>query len=216
MNYLLLPCYAVNEAPDPESLMEKMVRAALASYRKNLAGPWKEHIARGSFVTPTSEAQMTMVGMAAFFLAFTLWNGNNNVLMVDADTICRKPTEIFGKYHEMFMPYFTCGPDWSRQKFPKGYMNGGVVYFPSSMERSVWHIGFEKMTQLDYNYCSWDTTQAILNEMFWAQTKQPDPDPKLNYSARVETPISYEDAQIVHFHASRGPAAALQQMQAAL
>ena len=133
----------------------------------------------------------------------------------------KKPTEIFNKFDTFRM--FNYGCDLGLYSFSgsiynvhfEHFCNADVRYYPSQMNNEVWDIGFEMLKTFDYN--EWNTEQIIWNQMLWSQNI-PVEDviiPELAYQAiyvpggdielmNKSNNCNFDDAHILHFHASRG------------
>jgi hypothetical protein len=141
-----------------------------------------------------------------------IWEQGNNVLFVDADSLCIRHTEVFGLY-DNFRVFATTG-DTSRFKdqFPE-YLLSGVRYFPSTLSREVWDVGerqWEKFAvEIDTNPLwiavdRWDYEQYIYNLMFYSQ-----PGIRENYKSLLNQKMNYfyklpdpQEANILAYNAS--------------
>jgi hypothetical protein len=205
MNFLVMPRYSVDGNYETRSYFAEMHELATASYRKNLLGDWKLITLLGDFsYIPSFMAAFSEMQRDQFKRLYSLWQQGHNVLFVDTDTICKKPTEFFGKYKSMVMPWITCG---SCSRFEQ-YMNGGVMYFPATMKQETWDLG---LPQLEH-WKEWDDSQLTYNDMFWSQPEQVI-DPKLNFSPFTPNPLWIADAHIVHFHGSKSYPGAIEHMK---
>jgi len=205
MNYLVIPCFKLNDNQQPP--LSELLKVSAASYRRNLAGPWTlETLQEDLTHLATADAWHHMTA-ELFDMLHDHWQRGDNVLRVDVDTVCVKPTEIFGRYQRMFLPWMTCCFD---SRYPT-YMNGGVAYYPAAMEARTWEIGAAMVRRYDYQ--TWADDQRLWNDMFWSQSERPTPDPSLNFSPHVSSPLLIDEAQIIHLHQTRNRAEALKQMR---
>lgn len=155
-------------------------------------------------------------------------DGPHNILFLDCDTLVINPVEVFGKFNRFQLFNYTDpktleGED-AKNKYGithQHYFNAGVRYYPSTMSKEIWDLGWKYANDWDYNI--WGTEQIIFNEMMYSQ----DSDvktwirPDMNYQA-MNVPynnidnsglilylnewnnIDLNDANIVHLHGTRG------------
>lgn len=158
-----------------------------------------------------------------------MWdNGNNNILFLDLDTIMLKPVSIFDKLNKFQMFNYTdpktlSGKDADNKYGLKHehYFNAGVRYYPSSMSKDVWDLGWKYAKDWDYN--TWGTEQIIFNEMMFSQHSNVNEwiDPTMNFQMMNAVPqaitnaqylqsieswnsIGINEAKIMHLHGTRG------------
>jgi hypothetical protein len=109
-----------------------------------------------------------------FLKTHHLWENGNNIFYADIDTICVKPTKIFGEFDKFSMfngvgagSYQDSHPKWRVEWMPEvrgypelltgvissevfgdihlpAYFNDGIRYFPKQTDTLVWQIGFNK------------------------------------------------------------------------
>lgn len=135
-----------------------------------------------------------------------------NILFCGLDTTMIAPTEIFGRW-DKFMMFNHTDPKRS-PKFENNF-NCDVRYYPSTMDQKWWDYTIEKMDSLKV----WADEQDIYNDMLWGQgvTLEEARHPELSFQAhmmpdldsRIEEANFYNqfdinDAQIIHWHSSRG------------
>lgn len=205
MNVLGIPRYHLTSGE--QDILDEMLGLATASYQKRLQGDWTLEVMRGEHGGEFVIAH-NLMWQEIFANCYHHWQAGDNVLMVDTDTICCKPVEFFGKYEQMFMPWNTCRTSGHPQ-----YRNAGVIYFPNEMRQEIWDIGLAKMpTITDSAFWGpelWDSSQLVMNDMFWAQSTRPEADPALNWSPHVPNPLEKWQASIIHCHGSRDRMGAL-------
>jgi hypothetical protein len=160
---------------------------------------------------------------------YQMWdNGNNNVLFLDLDTLVINPVDVFDKLSDFQMFNYTdpktlSGKD-ATNKYElqhEHYFNAGVRYYPSSMKKEVWDLGWKYANDWDYNV--WGTEQIIFNEMMYSQDSDHTKwlTPEMNYQMMNATPPALEQgqyisqlnawngtslntSQILHLHGTRG------------
>ena len=164
-----------------------------------------------------------------FAEVYEMWdNGNNNILFLDLDTIMLKPVSIFDKLNKFQMFNYTdpktlSGKDADNKYGLKHehYFNAGVRYYPSSMSKDVWDLGWKYAKDWDYNI--WGTEQIIFNEMMYSQHSNVNEwiDPTMNFQMMNAVPqaitnaqylqsieswnsIGINEAKIMHLHGTRG------------
>jgi len=109
---------------------------------------------------------------------YDVWNedGPNNILFLDTDTLVVAPVEVFGKYDRFQMFNYTdpkrlSGKD-KENKYGldhEHYFNAGCRYYPDTMTKEVWDLGWSYAKDWDYNI--WGTEQIIFNEMMYSQDR---------------------------------------------
>ena len=202
MNYLL-------KAHSHNPLYHEMQELSVESFRLFLAGDWdvifmdfegSEDLMPGEWKDFTAWRRIYVGG---FYLTYSLWKAGNSVFMCGADTLCLRPTEIFGTTNQMRMY-------WGEH----GYLNGDVMYFPAEMEQKVWDRGFQEIDSLRTD---WGHIQDLYNEMFRVQEPRPELDPSMNYAPEIyPNPCPPEEARIQHFHATKGAEEVLRRMREAM
>jgi len=152
----------------------------------------------------------------------------NNVLFLDCDTLIISPTEVFGKYDRFQLFNYTDpkslqGPD-AKNKYNLAfdhYFNAGVRYYPDTMTKEVWDLGWSYASDWDYDI--WGTEQIIFNEMMFSQDRDHTTwlKPEMNYQipgvafnslgayGKVHqldrlNGCNVQDANILHLHGTRG------------
>jgi hypothetical protein len=147
-----------------------------------------------------------------FWRVYEIWKTLKcNLLVVDIDTLCIRPTRLFGQFREMRMfslsdrkVYKDCNPGHPM-------FVGGVVYLPAAMPGAVWEMacGLARDWKNDWPYIQW-----IANKMFYAGIDEDRlrsyilPQFNFNMPWTEHGTLPIEDAHILHFHGSRGAAQA--------
>jgi len=161
---------------------------------------------------------------------FNSADGPHNILFLDCDTLVVGPVEVFGKFDRFQLFNYTdpktLSGDDANNKYGlqhEHYFNAGVRYYPSTMPKELWDLGWSYAKDWDYDI--WGTEQIIFNAMMYSQ----DPDvktwlrPDMNFQAMnvpfgdVDNPalqaylknwngIHMNDAKIMHLHGTRGAA----------
>lgn len=176
---------------------EKMQELSIASYGKNLQGDWQLIYLSEEFDSLQDSFRYT------FEQTYNLWNAETcNVLYADPDTLCLKPTEIFGG-------------TWS----PGSRRNCCLRYFPHDMDTAAWHKA--KRFMRDWDYTIYDYEQLMYNAMS-AGMPLPNVEDLVQQAPAAGIPgqnnsnvfsrVDYSK-NIIHFHSSRDPRAALVAMQ---
>jgi hypothetical protein len=163
-----------------------------------------------------------------FFKIYDLWSSEPcNILYTDPDTLMITHTEIFGKFDYFSMFNITDPPVFQApNRYNKSFdifLNAGVRYFPASMKKETWDIGLAMAH--DWDLSDWNTEQIILNTMAWHQQIPPAAmiRPALAYQAFMLpggehyadqwNRCAFSDANIIHWHSSRGAQQRLALMQ---
>lgn len=212
MNFLVIENAVIN--PDNQENIKQMRELALRSYRRNLLGDWEIIVLDGDF-SNLYEHGSYVANNAHFQDAYKrikrLWSKGNSILFISADTLCVKPTRVFGEFQNFGMFWHT--DPKSAYGFER-YLNSGITYFPMSMSPIVWEVGdlMWKNMELDQ---SWDKSQIIYNHMFYSQDMdyQKYMRNELHWATYTENEIPKEEAHILHYHGSRGVGSALEQMR---
>ena len=187
---------------------QDMYAISRRSARKFLQQPFEELI----YQAPVLDAKMMQI--AQWYLIKELWFSEPcNILCMGADTMFIKPTEIFGQFNEMRL--FNYSDPKSHALFVNNF-NDDIRYYPSTMNLTVWDLGERHMADWWHsNEADWACGQHIHNHMFWSQELSLDQAllPKLAWQALPCGPEAcaefngcpLTDAQVLHFHGSRGP-----------
>jgi hypothetical protein len=160
---------------------------------------------------------------------YEMWDGGkNNILFLDLDTFIVNTVDVFDKLSDFQMFNYTdpktLGGNDAKNKYGlqhQHYLNAGVRYYPKSMSKDVWELGWQYAKDWDYNI--WGTEQIIFNEMMYSQDKDHNKwlTPEMNYQMMNATPELLENpnyiqqlnlwnetelnkAKIVHLHGTRG------------
>ena len=156
------------------------------------------------------------------------WN-DCNILWTDADTICIKPTEIFDKFENFNMFWddsIYCNfPAVVPRNLYKGlipWMMSNIRYFPKGLPNSMWELG-EPLAKKWINV--WAYECIIYNTMFHSQKSIKDEHgvvknkyllPEYNFQmirSKKYPNMEMKDANIVHFHSSRGSKDTIRKMK---
>jgi hypothetical protein len=205
-----------NSAANDYQLYQHMARISQATARKFLSGTW-ELI---SFSAPVLDARMYQI--AQWYQIKELWFREPcNILSMTADTMFIKPTDIWEQYSEMRLFNHT---DPRSHQDVGAYFNDAVTYFPSTMMTSTWELGERRMEDwFTHSQSRWDCGQLIHNHMFAAEYPDKTAVPELNWQMFFNRPniefsnawntMPIQDAKILHFNGSRGPATTVAIMQ---
>jgi len=177
---------------------EQMQQLSIRSYEKNLQGDWTLLYLSEQFDSLQDSFRYT------FEQTYRLWQSEPcNVLYADPDTVCFKPTTIFGE-------------QWS----PGCRTNSGLRYFPHGMQDSVWDRALKLFN--DWNQDLYDYEQGVYNAMSEG-CELPSVQDLVQQAPAVGLPGQNNDnvwrhlddtKNIIHFHSSRSPLDALLTMQA--
>lgn len=141
-------------------------------------------------------------------------DGDANILFCGLDTQMLQPTEIFGRWDKFMM--FNHSDPKRTAKFENNF-NCDVRYYPASLDKKWWDYTLEKLDTLKV----WSDEQDIYNDILWGQGVSVDEVicPELSYQAFMMSTLSVgvesakkwnnldiNDANIVHWHSSRGVA----------
>lgn len=208
MNRLVYLLYRLNTAPNVFEQYQEMAELSLRSFRRHLAGSWQAELLQGDY---SSEGFLQGVNLMYrdTFVQLEAWHAQgDNTLLLDQDTLCLRPTEIFGRFKHLMLFYLTDPPVDEVGGFAP-YLNAGIVYVPASMPPRAWRPMHRDLGAMR----AWDDSQRIWNEMFYGQDPVPELHPELHWSPNVPTPLPRGDAHIIHLNSTRGSAAALGQMR---
>lgn len=231
MSENILLTYLYDLGKDPHDLgkdygvFTKIHELCVASFADNLAAIDEHIILRGRFHhqpnTPWTITQNKM-NEDVYWKTYELFRGRPcNILLVDSDMLCVKPTEIFGKF-DKYSLFNVAGCD-APLELESLCLNSAVRYFPATMDKSVWEVGTEYAKQWEEYAGVWAYDQYVYNQVFYAQDVGNAEDflrPWLNFNAPVRGRIdnrgtSIRDAHIIHFHSSRGARETLEIMEKA-
>lgn len=141
-----------------------------------------------------------------------------NILWTDTDTLCLKPTEIFGRYDDFRMffamvPERKYGPIVPHELYKElnPWMMSNLRYFPHSINKHVWEEG-ELLVE---NWIDiWAYECIVYNTMFYSQNPEDVfknyhmPDLNFQY-VLMKQDIELNNRNIIHFGSSRGSRAVL-------
>lgn len=193
-----------------------MYKLSRQSAKKFLQGQYEEVF----YQAPVLDARLFQI--AQWYMIKELWFKEPcNILVMGADTLFVKPTEIFGQFNEMRL--FNYSDPKSHPLFPNNF-NDDIRYYPASMDPAVWDLGERHMADWwSSNEADWACGQNIHNHMFWSQEIPLEQAlcPTLAWQAlpydfsecNKFNGVPFESAQVLHFHGSRGAADRLYLMQ---
>lgn len=204
-NIYLTVCYDLGR--DYEHYVE-MLRLSYSSVIK-----YVPNISRSEVLTNLSGTRNPYEMLREVFRAsYDLWLARNNVLFIEIDALVVKPLDIWTRFEE-FRMFTPTSPPRFRGFDP--YLNCGVRYFPATMSKHAWTLGFDMLGSYDESF--WGYDQVIYNAMFYSQGIKPEIIPGLNYlmiqDPGIDRSITWEDASILHFVSSRGAKKCLQRME---
>lgn len=204
---------------------ERIYDLCLDSYKKNLQGVDR-------FMTFTGTIQPKGTGKSRrsrvygemlidlFNKTHELWSDGANVLLVDGDTMCVRPTP-WPEGQDMRLFNFANAQVY-KGAFPKHcYLHSGVRYLPETMPSDRWLVGGWRVD--DWNFDFWAYDQYVWNCMFWIGPPHRFPDvdqyvdPRYCWVAAKgfsNQRISIEEAYILHYCSTRGARRVLKRMEA--
>ena len=188
---------------------EELTKLCNESFKKNLLNDFKIITLKG-----TAPSYHVMNRNIYDRIKQLYFGENCNILYVDSDTVCVKPTDIFGtsdhfrmyEIRNQFRSAFPANvPKYLFECFPQWFMSN-LRYYPAGMDQSCWDAGDALVKDwIDV----WAYECIIYNAMFYVQ-KVRDP---LEYQNQLlnfqyvpgQTDESMlEHAQIIHVQATRG------------
>jgi len=185
-----------------------------ASYERNLLDVESLRVLHG-----TADSYSDML-IKVFAEARTIWEAGNDVLLVDGDTLCVKPTRMFGLGASLTMFNMACAKVPYGAFPPSAYLHSAVRLLPQTMDPNLWEIGQALIDEYDREMWAYD--QYVWNKMFWAQAG-------ISYDlARTYVNPLYcyvplpqydnfglrkEDAYVVHYGNTRGTQRCLERMR---
>ena len=217
-NYVVQTLCKINKVADADQqvpmdtnnvfpLYQAIQKQSSASVHHFLEGEW-EYVLLEEEVTHVFD-----VFKQNFQKIYDLWNSEPcNILFLGLDSQILKPTEIIGKFDKFMMFNYT--DPKTNSKFTNNF-NCDVRYYPATMDKKWMDYTIEKMDSLQI----WEDEQNIYNDMLWGQDvsveevlhphlafqghMMPTHDTQLLFASRFNG-ISFKDANIVHWHSSRG------------
>jgi len=204
-------------------LYQQMYAISRASAKQYLQGDWQEICHQA----PVLDARFFQI--AQWYLVKEQWFREPcNILCMGADTMFVKPTDIFDSWNA-HMRMFNYTDPRTHPEFPN-YFNDDVRYFPHDMDPSVWEIGERRMHEwFGHEQSHWDLGQLINNSMFWSQNIDDSNRlyPMLNFMCQnfrnldqqsldfssAWNRCNFDQAHVLHFNGSRGPADTVKIMQ---
>jgi len=195
-------------------LYGQMNEIGKSSFKHFLQGDWE-------LINLVSEAQdVCHIFRQQFLAIYDIWRQEPcNILYCGADTQMIKPTEVFGKYDGFRLFNYT---DPKSKPECEHYLNADVRYYPSTMSQEMWDTVIPQVK----NCTTWGVDQLLYNWMVWSQGLPPEEivDPKMAYQGFMIPQGSrelsdewngckIEDANLIHWHGSRGAPLKLRVMQ---
>ena len=169
-------CFKLNWAhgiPVWEAL-EKIVDICAASFKQNLKDCHDVMIFRDPEYFETPARMFRKI----FDLSHAIWKGGDNLLFVDADSLCIRPTEVFNLPENQFRLFGSAGDITRFEKYFPYYFLSGVRYLPSGMDPALWDLGEQLWEEFDKEcalnplwreHNRWDFEQYVYNRMFYHQ-----------------------------------------------
>ena len=188
------------------TIYNEMYDISRASAKKFLAGTWQEI----KHTAPVLDARMFQI--AQWYMIKELWFQEPcNILIMGADTMFLRPTEIFGQFKEMRMFNYT--DPKTHPEHPHNF-NDDIRYYPATMDPAVWDLGERLMSQwFSHAESDWACGQHIHNHMLWSQGVSVEEmlKPQLAWQAMGSNDqeatnwnkCAYHEAHILHLHGSR-------------
>lgn len=205
MNIHAVPLYG----DDP--MVAEIHRICCKSFRENLAGPFEQVTLTDPHIEPPEAPRGGGQMLHDIFdQLYVLWREGHDVLYTDADTLCLRPVEVFGRFDKFML--FSETPAKPEGPLPGPYLNGGVKYLPACMSRDLWEWADRYYRQHDGR--RWDFDQELYNRMFYKQSLwHHNGWSGLNWSPRYPCGRSAREAQIAHFYMTRDREACMATMQ---
>jgi len=222
VNVLISPLYDLGNRHD---LFLQMRGLCAESYCRNLRGMDDHVVMTGTFDGGEGDARAVrnhrygemLVDM--HWRVRALWEAGNDVLLVDGDTLCVRPTPWPGG-DEFRMFNMACARV-PYGAFPEeAYLHSGVRYFPASMDPAAWTVADELVGRWDFG--EWAYDQYVWNAMYWAQPgkrledARAYVDPRYCWCAQPQYDnlgVPRSEAYIVHYHGTRGLEMCLRRMR---
>ena len=192
---------------DLYSLYKQIQEQSYASFKHNLQGDW-EYV-----LLETEVNNVLEVFRFNFESIYELAHREPaNIFFCGLDCQMIEPTEVFGKYNKFRMFNHT---DPKRNGFFENNFNCDTRYYPAELDESIWQYSLDTSENLTV----WEQEQNIYNNMMWNQdvTLEEVLDPKMAFQAHMMgspdnnvdeatrwNGIHVNDANIIHWHSSRG------------
>lgn len=222
MNVLVTYLYDLGDGYD---VVRRIHALCAESYCRNLRGMDDHVILTGTKLGGLGDSKAVRNYRYGRMLAEVFWEANRlaedgaGVLLVDADTLCVRPTPWpEGDGMRMF--------NMANARVPYGafakasYLHSGVRYLPAAIPMSIWAVGAQLVSRWDCG--EWAYDQYVWNTMFWAQDGV-DPgeaesyvDPRYCWCAQPQYDnlgVPRSEAYIVHYHETRGLETCLRRMK---
>jgi len=208
------PGYDREHEGDLYSHYTKMNALSEASFRHYLMDDWE-------LINLVSDAvDINHVFRQQFQAIYEIWSKEPcNILYCGADTQMLRPTRVFHKYNHFLLWNYTDPKIYG----PCGhFLNADIRYYPASMRKETWDWALSQIKDLTW----WNSDQVLYNMMVWGQGlgHKEVIDPKMAYQGFMLPQYSQDlsdewngcklqDANIVHWHGSRGAEQKLAIMQ---
>ena len=192
---------------DLYSLYKQIQEQSYASFKHNLQGDW-EYV-----LLETEVNNVLEVFRFNFENIYELAHREPaNIFFCGLDCQMIEPTEMFGKYDKFRMFNHT---DPKRNGFFENNFNCDTRYYPADLDESIWQYSLDASENLTV----WEQEQNIYNDMMWNQGVLLEEvlDPKMAFQAHMMgspdnnvdeaarwNGIHVNDANIIHWHSSRG------------
>lgn len=217
MNLLVTACYnlkdktALSKRRFVFNKYQKLTTMCLKSFRKNLKDLDEVLVLEG-----TAENYHRMFQDIYYRIKKIYQAGDCNILWVDSDSVCVKPTRIFGRYDKFVMfdiqnqyCHFSKRVSEDLYKHLIPWMMSNVRYYPAgAITDKMWEMG-DKIAE---NWVDvWAYECIIYNTLFHAQGMTREEiekdiyNPRLNHQNISGDKVSLvpPDARIIHVHSTR-------------
>ena len=203
-----------------------MVKNYLVSAVRPIRNGWMDADSSQLYKDYREMYEISLASFCRFVREPFLWHREPcNIFWAGADTLMLKPTDLFGRKFQEYRLFNHTDP---REINGHPYYNNDLQYYPHTMSEDVWKYGDDLWAQCEtHPDRNWGFDQQRNNAMFWSQ-KVPDPHhPEMAYQAMNMRSldfnvlawhdqwngITFDQAHILHFHASRGSRAVIELMK---
>lgn len=219
INTLVIANYKVEKhgyGKTDTSDFSEIYKSCIASYSKNLKDLDEVMTFGGKVATYHDMFKTIFLGLRDMQM-----KGERNIVFVDADTLCVKPTEIFDK-HQGFNMFLNTPGDMYHDAYPKKVPKGlykdltpwflsNVRYYPADMDDALWDTVSGLYNQWinvwAYECIIWNAMlHAQCQGMTYYEIRKDYHRPWLNHQYQIKNfknEVGLEDAHIIHFHSSR-------------
>jgi len=187
----------------------------VASYEKNLRGDWEHVCFTGAFDEGSRNRRYGMMLQDVFGKLFDLQDAN--LFIVDADTLCVRPVDVFGRWNKLTM-FNLANARVPYNAFPREqYVHSGVRYVPAWFP--LWEPA--RVLRASWDFDVWAYDQFVWNLLYRSQgvdmvRVKEHLDPRYCWCTPREydnLDVPEDDAYIVHFHETRNVRACLERMR---